>query len=198
MVVLDRRVTRAVDQVRCDSEAGAYELVHHLTELGHRRIAVITGRRNISTSTDRVMGYERALRGAGLPVDPASPLTTASASKVATDRSSRSSPRSHGRRRYSQPTTSSPSARCERCAKPACGYPTIARCVTFDDLPAESHDDPFMTVINQPAYELGRKATEVLLGRLEGKARLKRQVIVLPGELIVRRSSGSAPVAPPL
>ncbi len=70
VVVLDRRVTRAVDQVRCDSEAGAYELVHHLTELGHKRIAVITGRRNISTSTDRVMGYERALRDAGLPVDP--------------------------------------------------------------------------------------------------------------------------------
>ncbi len=70
--------------------------------------------------------------------------------------------------------------------------------MTFDDLPAEWHDDPFITVLNQPAYELGRRATEVLLSRLEGTARPKRQVIVLPGEVIIRRSSGPAPVAPPL
>jgi LacI family transcriptional regulator len=65
--------------------------------------------------------------------------------------------------------------------------------VTFDDLPVEWHDDPFITVLAQPAYELGRQATELLLSRLDGEKRPKAQVIVLPGELIVRKSSGPAP-----
>ena len=61
--------------------------------------------------------------------------------------------------------------------------------VTFDDLPPEWHDDPFLTVLAQPAYELGRQATELLLDRIENRLDPKRQVVVLPGELIVRRSS---------
>src|SRR5512141_1137668 len=70
VVLIDRRVSvRQLDEVRCDSEAGAYALVRHLLELGHRRIAVLTGRRDISTATDRVTGYERALAWAGIPVD---------------------------------------------------------------------------------------------------------------------------------
>jgi LacI family transcriptional regulator len=65
VVVLDRRIAaRNVDSVRTDSVAGAHALMRHLVELGHRRIAVLTGRRSISTSVDRV-GCRRA-RGAGL------------------------------------------------------------------------------------------------------------------------------------
>ncbi len=37
--------------------------------------------------------------------------------------------------------------------------------VTFDDLPEEWHDDPFLTVLAQPAYELGRQAAELLFER---------------------------------
>ena len=69
VVVLDRRASRRVDNVRCDSEAGAYALARHLVELGHRRIAVLTGRRGISTSVDRVAGVRRALGEAGLALD---------------------------------------------------------------------------------------------------------------------------------
>jgi len=70
VVVMDRRVAaRNVDSVLCDSEAGAYALTRHLVDLGHRRIAVLTGRRNISTSTDRVAGCRRALEEAGLTLD---------------------------------------------------------------------------------------------------------------------------------
>ncbi|MDP6042657.1 MAG: LacI family DNA-binding transcriptional regulator, partial [Candidatus Latescibacteria bacterium] len=53
MVVLDRSVPINVDVVRADSEAGAYLLTKHLLELGHRKIAVLSGPRNISIMIDR-------------------------------------------------------------------------------------------------------------------------------------------------
>ncbi len=54
LVVLDRRVpSNSVVQVRSDSEAGAHRLVQHFIELGHRRIGMLTGKRSISTPTER-------------------------------------------------------------------------------------------------------------------------------------------------
>jgi LacI family transcriptional regulator len=70
VVIVDRRVTSPiVDEVRSDSEAGAYQLVRHLIDLGHRRIAMLSGSRGISTSADRVGGYQRALNEAGVAFD---------------------------------------------------------------------------------------------------------------------------------
>ena len=66
--------------------------------------------------------------------------------------------------------------------------------VAFDDLPESITIDPFFTVANQPAYEMGRKATELLIARLKGESK-GCQEIILPIEIIVRRSSGIPPVA---
>lgn len=67
VVVLDRRVSgRETNLVCSDSENGARELTELLIELGHQRIAIITGPDNVSTSTDRVVGYRQALDEAGL------------------------------------------------------------------------------------------------------------------------------------
>ena len=51
VVVLDRRVPDCtVDSVRCDSEQGAYELAKLLLELGHTRIAALSGPKKVSTA----------------------------------------------------------------------------------------------------------------------------------------------------
>ena len=42
----------------------------------------------------------------------------------------------------------------------------------------------------QPAYDMGRTATQFLLARLAGKASDECQEIILPVEMIVRHSSG--------
>ncbi len=61
--------------------------------------------------------------------------------------------------------------------------------IAFDDVPTALAVEPFMTVIDQPVYEMGQRATEVLFARISGQASPECQEIVLPMHLIVRKSS---------
>ena len=189
--VIDRRVqVRQVDEVRTDSEAGAYALVGHLLGLGHRRIAAITGRRTIATAVDRVAGYARALTEAGIPLDPE--LIRYDSFSLA-----------GGYRRMQEILAVAPRPTAVFAAnnfiafgalrairEAALHVPDDLSLVTFDDLPEGWQAEPFLTVLAQPAYEIGRQAAELLFERLEGPPRPTRRVIILAGELIVRRSSG--------
>jgi LacI family transcriptional regulator len=49
--------------------------------------------------------------------------------------------------------------------------------------------DPFLTVAVQPAYEMGQRATERLMERLDGKVTDGIQEIVLPVSIIERKST---------
>lgn len=196
LVVLDRRVPySSVDRVRCDSEQGAYALVRHLLELGHRRIAIISGPLAVSTAVDRMAGYARALREAGLEAD-------------------------EGLARYGE-FTSDAGYQLTRQILDAVPRPTALfaannvmafgafralreaglrvpgdiSLVTFDDLPETLIMEPFLTVVNQPAYVLGQRAAELLLHRLAGEGPPEPREIVLPTELVVRDSTAPPPAA---
>lgn len=65
VVVLARRV-RGVDAVRSDDGAGAVLGADHLIALGHRRIVYLDGGR-APGAAERLRGYRRAVRAAGLP-----------------------------------------------------------------------------------------------------------------------------------
>jgi LacI family transcriptional regulator len=192
VVTVDRRVPGVeVDVVRGDSEGGAYELTRHLLALGHRHVAMLSGPRGVSTADDRVSGYRRALEEAGL----------GEAARVF----------------YGEYTQESGfgMARAAVAAKPrvtalfagsnfiAAGVlqvlwgmslhvPADVSVVCFDDLPLPLASEPFLTAAVQPAYEMGRRAAELLLARLSGDGPGEAREVVLPVEVIVRRSSGQA------
>lgn len=65
-VVVVARRTRGVDAVRSDDVAGAVLGVDHLVGLGHRRIVYLDGGR-APGAAERLRGYRRAVRAAGLP-----------------------------------------------------------------------------------------------------------------------------------
>jgi LacI family transcriptional regulator len=70
MVLLNRYIDGLdVDRVVSDNHGGALIGGRHLLELGHRRIAVVRGPSNTSTSRDRVAGLEEALAEGGVPLD---------------------------------------------------------------------------------------------------------------------------------
>ena len=64
--------------------------------------------------------------------------------------------------------------------------------VCFDDIELASLMDPFLTVAVQPAFEMGKRATTLLLDRLTGRRGPTQVREVLPVRLIIRRSCGMA------
>jgi LacI family transcriptional regulator len=197
VVVLDRRVAaRNVDSVRCDSEAGAYALGRHLIELGHRDIAVLTGRRGISTSEDRVDGFRRALDEAGLDL----PESRVLFGGFMYGKSNQAD----GHRMASEVLDApGPMPTALFCANNFIAYgairalrerglavPDDVSVVAFDDLPEEWLSEPVLTCASQPAYEIGHRAAELLLRHIDGTHAPIGESVVLPFQLVVRSSSG--------
>jgi LacI family transcriptional regulator len=197
VILLDRRVDCAsVDTVRGDSEDGAYQLVRHLISLGHERIAALSGRQDVSTAADRVAGYRRALAEAGLE---------ARAEWVQWGRFSQASGYEATVRLLG--TSPHPSALFAVNNFLAVGalralrdadlrVPEDMSVVSFDDLMSELVIEPFLTVANQPAYEMGQRAAELLLARLSGTAPDGYQEIVLPVKVTIRSSSAQPAAVP--
>nr|WP_283243691.1 LacI family DNA-binding transcriptional regulator [Feifania hominis] len=57
--------------VALDHVKGGYLATRHLIDLGHRRIGCVSGPAGLTTSDDRLLGYQQALEEAGIPYDPA-------------------------------------------------------------------------------------------------------------------------------
>jgi LacI family transcriptional regulator len=71
VVVIDRQCgIRDKDVVRATDEQGALEAVRHLIAHGHRRIGFLGNTAAFTTLKDRFTGYEKALREAGIDVEP--------------------------------------------------------------------------------------------------------------------------------
>jgi len=190
VVVIDRRVPSAdVDAVRCDSEQGAYEMTRYLLGLGHRRIALLTGPAGVSTAQDRVSGYRRALSEIGL--NGSDELIVygefAPASGYRMAQQVLDLPQRPTALFAANNFIATGAYRAVRDA--GLEIPADLTMVAFDDLPAGLAVEPFMTVIEQPAYEMGSRAAELLFARLSGRAPAECQEVILPIRMIVRDSS---------
>lgn len=190
VVVLDRRVAGvATDFVRSDSENAARSLVKLLLQLGHRKIAMITGPKEVSTSADRVAGYEQALAEAGLR-DHELVFYGAFNQQSGYDLT-----------RQAMNQMVKPTAMLgannfitigiiKALRDLSLDVPADVSVVGFDDLPESMLVRPFLTVARQPAYEMGRVATELLLKRISGDVSNVSQEIILRAEIVERESIG--------
>jgi LacI family transcriptional regulator len=190
VVVLDRCVSGVeIDSVRSDSEDGAYRVVKLLIGLGHKRIAMITGPTDVSTSVDRVAGYRRALIESGLENNELTYYGTFN--------------QGSGYEFTKQAMTQSPKPTAIFGANNfiAIGIikalrdfrveiPGEVSVVAFDDFPESMLVAPFLTFVEQPAYEMGRMATELLLKRISGELSGGYQKLILHTEIIERGSTG--------
>lgn len=193
LVVVDRRLPGGgADAVRADSKAGARDLGRLLVSLGHRTMAVLTGPRDVPTADDRATGFRRAVAEAGGLPPP----------RVHRGAFSIESGRVMARRALAaRPRPTALFAANNFIAIGALHafdemgvrVPEDVAVVGFDDLPPAMVTFPFLTVAAQPAEEMGRRSVALLLERLSGRRDPGQpfEEVVLPTQLVVRRSSGS-------
>jgi LacI family transcriptional regulator len=171
-----------------DGVAGMRQVVRHLIERGHRRIALILPPRALAFAATRYEGYAQGLRDAGLEPEEAylaeGDLTSDGGYQAAL-------------RLLDQAPTAI--AACNDMM--AIGAMRAVRergfavgrdvAVTgFDDIPQAAHTTPPLTTVRQPIYDIGRQALEMLIRVIRQEPVEETQIILVP-ELIIRASSGS-------
>lgn len=196
VVCVDRRMEDArVDTIVSDNRRGAYEAVSHLIELGHERIGFIGGVPRISTSTERRKGYEEALRDHGLPVDPA-------LIKEGDSRRERGTYLTKDLLDLEDPPTAlftgnnlTTLGALSAINVRGLHVPEDVALVGYDDIPWPMALNPPPTVVDQPGYEMGRRAARRLLDRISNPNHSPTTVTLQP-KLIVRQSCGARPRNP--
>ncbi len=195
LVVVDREVPGVrVDTVLTNHLQGGRLATQYLFDLGHRRIACISGGSDLSPSAERLTGYEQVLQENGLLMEES--LVVRGDFQY-----------DSGYRAMQQLLTLAdrPTAvfacndlmaigAISAATEGGLRVPQDLSIVGFDDVRLASFTNPPLTTIAQPKYEIGVVALEMLLARAQNLAAPAR-LVRLDTELIVRRSTAVSPQA---
>jgi LacI family transcriptional regulator len=178
--------------VSTDNEGAGHRATRHLIELGHERIAFIAGNLNHSSHAERLQGFRRAMQESNLAVRDEylrmGDLTVESGHLCGLDSM-----------RLREPPTGIIASnnrmllglmRVVNELRVPC--PEQVSIVGFDDFAWTQHFTPPLTVMAQPAHEMGSKAMEILLAKIragEANDQQTNGVIRLQAELRVRSST---------
>lgn len=191
VIELDRTSgSPGVHSVMVENAPGARQAVEHLIAHGHRRIGMIAGTQTVTTATERLEGYRQALIQAGLKPDER---------LVVVGHHKEEGGRQATHTLLSLPRKLRPTALFAGNSEMAAGtvlairelglkIPTDISLVTFDDTRWAQLMDPPLTVVAQPAYELGYLACETLISLLSREKRGVSTTLRLAPQLVVRRS----------
>ncbi len=196
-------VAQTLPTVAATNWAGGRDATEHLIELGHRRIAIITGPLSEECHRDRLDGYRAALQRAGIDHDP--DLVRVGDSLVT------------GGRRYGADLLQlpdPPTAIVSGSDEQAYGIYQAARdlglripedlsVVGFDDVELCQWVSPQLTTVRQPLAEMAREATRLVIElsrdgiRPSQRFELATSVVVRestapPGKAVLRLSAANA------
>lgn len=189
-IVLFDRITDEIDthKVVADNYEGAFKAVEHLILRGRKRIAVIASPPWLSITQERLAGYKAALEKHSLPIDE----SLIRYCDFGVDEASKT---------IEQLLHFKPDAFFIGSDRLALGclaalkerkinIPKDIALLGFTNLSVAGLLAPPLTVVSQPAFEMGHTAADLLLDLIEKKQRaLPFQTIKLPTQLIIRESS---------
>jgi len=187
-VVMIGRGPARLPSVRVDNVAAGAMATRHLLELGHRRIACLAGPAVSTTAADRVAGYRRALREAGLSAADEVVLEAGFTPTGVFALVDRLFARAPAPTALVAPNDLVAVAVVRALHEQGRRVPGDVSVVGFDDIPVASYVVPALTTVAVPTVALGRAAVEALLGLLAGRPAAP---VVLPCELRVRESTST-------
>ena len=193
LVMIDRDVPQDLQAsvVRNDHRAGMRAAVEHLLDLGHRRIALITGGLDLWPVRERIAGMEEAVAARGIRDETISLVGSLSAE--------------HGERSTDEVLAMEPRptalvaggnqvlAGCIRAlARQGIRVPQDISLVTCDEVDLSELHEPPISAVARDTLLLGRSAAELLLERLDGA---EPRTMLLPTTFTSRESVGPVPGA---
>jgi DNA-binding LacI/PurR family transcriptional regulator len=179
------------DSVTADNEAGAYNATCHLIQLGHTRLATITGPLHLTNAEERLRGFKRAMKEARLHLSPEY------AQETSFDKQG-----GYGKTLVLLRLIPRPTAifagndmialgALLAIREAGLGCPEEISIIGFDDLDLAETTNPSLSSVSQSGYQLGTTAARLLLDRRAGDSSPAKH-IVLETSLTLRHS-----VAPP-
>lgn len=183
-------LSKKVSTIALDEVSAGRDATRHLLDLGHKRIALVTGPLDEYSSLERLDGYKKAINAAGLSVDPDLIFTgdwsaTAGYQAVSSFLSRKT--------RFSAVF-----AQNDRMAIGVVKaiqdadliVPDDISVIGFDDMPLSSYFSPSLTTMQQNMNDLGAQAARLLIRAIE-KPRSSNQHIRIPSQIIIRGSTST-------
>ncbi len=210
IVFVDRLIEGIrADYVASDNFGGSYTLVSHLVELGHRHIVqLMPNLDGLRPVNERHRGYVAALEDHGLQAF--APWKIAPPERPEFHETDIYSLVGEGSQHVIGQVVDLMNAVAPKPTAVACindilaiitisalreigyGVPADVSVVGFDDISLASHIGVPLTTVSQNAYEMGRAASQLLLGRLQGDDAPPRSTTISTHLRI--RASASAPL----
>jgi len=178
--------------VDVDNQAGGRDATAYLLQLGHRRIATITGPLEWTSAGRRLAGYREALLASSAGFE-ATLVESCDDWGLEAGAAALARLLERGRAFTAVFAHSDLLALGAITALRQRGLrvPADISVVGYDDIPVASFFDPALTTMRQPMREVGRTALTVLLDGQAGPVQRREQVL-LPAELMVRGSAAPA------
>lgn len=181
---------RVLDRASVDNRSGAREITAHLVEThGYRELAFVGGPLRSPDSAERFAGFCEVLATAQID-PPEAPDGSGDFTEEGGAEAMRRLLLSGRKFRavvFGNDEMAIGGLRTLRRARVR--VPGDIAVTGFDDIASSRRVSPALTTVRQPMRELGERAVEMLLSRIENPA-MARQVVTLPTAVVVRRSCG--------
>ena len=180
------------DTVTVANEEGAYQATKYLIELGHRRLAAITGPLHLTNAQHRLAGFRRAVKEAALTIDPEYVL------EATFDRAGGHAKASLVLRMLPRPTAIVAAndmialGVLQAISEAGLRCPDDVSVIGFDNLEISELTNPALASVHQPGYQMGATAARMLIDRVRGDSSAFQHA-VLQTELKIRASVAKPP-----
>ena len=189
VVTLVNRQVEGVPSVVADTADSTRQIVEHLASLGHRSIAYLSGPRTSWSNHQRWGALRSAAQKLGVSATQLGPFSPEVAGgAVAADAA------------IGQEVTAVVAFNAvlaigtlRRFAERGKRIPEDISVVGYDDIFGADFCSPPLTTVAAPLPDAGRRAIDLLLGRLDAPGAHERNDVVLPTYLRIRESTGPAP-----
>jgi len=177
-----------ISKVIVDDYKGAYEAVTFLIRKGYKRIAHISGPKELSICRRRKQGYLDALKNYNIPVDESLIINAGMRENdgyIAMDKILASSNKPDAVFCINDPVAL---GAFQKIKESGLTIPNDIGIVGFTNNQITKFTDPPITTVEQPSFEMGKLAVEILIHIIEDK--IKEPVVkILDTKLIIRNSA---------